>query len=138
MTPNDSSMDSIQKRQTPAPERESDVEKHAGVTEPSKPEDESAVAEPEQPYSTFSKREKKLITFIASLTTLFPPLTGSMYYPIITELAGDLKVSITKINLTITMYLVWFLAIFFYWLLLTHTVTDFPRPCAVFYRQFFR
>ena len=137
MTPNDSSMDSTQKSETPAPKRESDVEKHAGVTEPSKPEDESAVAELEQPYSIFRNREKKLIIFIASLTTLFPPLTSSMYYPIIAELAGDLKVSITKINLTITMYLVWFLAVFRCWLLLTHTVTDFPRPCAVFYRQFF-
>lgn len=99
-------MDSIEKSETPAPERGSDVEKHGGITEPSSPEGESAVAEPEQPYTIFSKHEKILITFIASLTTLFPPLTGTTYYPIITELATDLNVSITKINLTITMYLV--------------------------------
>ncbi|KAH6655376.1 major facilitator superfamily domain-containing protein [Truncatella angustata] len=41
-----------------------------------------------------------------ALTTLLPPLTASIYYPVITELARELNVSITEINLTITVYLI--------------------------------
>lgn len=54
----------------------------------------------------YSQAQKIFIVFIAALTTLIPPLTASIYYPVITQLAGDLHVSITDINLTITTYLV--------------------------------
>lgn len=60
----------------------------------------------EGPFSVFSKAQKRFIVFIAALTTLMPPLTASIYYPVITMLAEDLNVSTTDINLTITTYLV--------------------------------
>jgi hypothetical protein len=58
------------------------------------------------PYSAFSLLQKKFIVFIVALTTLLPPLTASIFYPVITLLARELHVSITDINLTITIYLV--------------------------------
>ncbi|KAK9418972.1 putative Major facilitator superfamily (MFS) profile domain-containing protein [Seiridium unicorne] len=60
----------------------------------------------EAPFSVFSQARKSLILFVAALTTLLPPLTASIYYPVITLLARDLNVSITNINLTITTYLI--------------------------------
>lgn len=70
------------------------------------PEKGPSQAQPDPPFSVFSQAQKILIVFIAALTTLIPPLTASIYYPVITQLAGDLHVSITDINLTITTYLV--------------------------------
>jgi len=58
------------------------------------------------PFSVFSIAQKRLIVLIAAFTTLLPPLTGSMYYPVIPMLARDLHVSVTDINYTITAYLV--------------------------------
>jgi hypothetical protein len=81
-----------------------DTEKDAVTSNISKEEKE--VKEEEEPYSIFTIAEKRFITFIASLTTLLPPFTGSMYYPVITLLAEDLNVSISAVNLTITAYLV--------------------------------
>ena len=88
---------------------ERDVEKDAAMAGSlkSKSEDGENNNEPEPPYSIFSVAEKRFMVLIASLTTLFPPLTSSMYYPVITLLATDLDVSINSINLTITTYLVW-------------------------------
>lgn len=65
-----------------------------------------SLAQPDPPFSVFSQAQKIFIVFIAALTTLIPPLTASIYYPVITQLAGELHVSITDINLTITTYLV--------------------------------
>ncbi|KAI1845232.1 hypothetical protein JX265_005387 [Neoarthrinium moseri] len=61
---------------------------------------------PSPPFSVFSLIQKRLIVFIVALTTLLPPLTASIFYPVITLLARDLNVSVTEINLTITIYLI--------------------------------
>ncbi|KAI1322386.1 major facilitator superfamily domain-containing protein [Xylariaceae sp. FL0255] len=58
------------------------------------------------PYSIFSPAQKRLIVLIVALTTLLPPLTASIFYPVIPLLARELHVSITDINLTITIYLI--------------------------------
>lgn len=62
--------------------------------------------QPEEPFSVFTKAQRRFVIFTAALTTLLPPLTASIYYPVITMLARDLNVSLTDINLTITTYLV--------------------------------
>jgi len=74
----------------------------AGPIHVNQPHDE----QPAPPYSVFSNFQKWLVVFIVALTTLLPPLTASIFYPVITLLADQLGVSITEINLTITIYLV--------------------------------
>lgn len=58
------------------------------------------------PFSVFTPADKRLIVLIVAFTTLLPPLTGSMYYPVIPMLAYDLNVSVNEINYTIMAYLV--------------------------------
>ncbi|KAH8596840.1 major facilitator superfamily domain-containing protein [Bisporella sp. PMI_857] len=64
------------------------------------------IGDPEAIYSIFSIAEKRFITLIAALTTLFPPLTANIYYPVIPLLAKELNVSISAISLTVTVYLI--------------------------------
>lgn len=67
---------------------------------------EDGAAEPEPPFSIFSRREKTFIVVMASLAALFSPLSANIYYPALNVLAKDLNVSNTLINLTVTSYLV--------------------------------
>ncbi len=60
----------------------------------------------EPPFTVFSVREKRFIVIIASLAALFSPLSANIYYPALNTLSADLHVSLSKINLTITTYLV--------------------------------
>lgn len=66
----------------------------------------AGAAEPEPPFSIFSRSEKTFIVIIASLAALFSPLSANIYYPALNILAKDLNVSNSLINLTITSYLV--------------------------------
>lgn len=116
------------------------------VTNPSDavdPEKGPSLAQPDPPFSVFSQAQKIFIVFIAALTILIPPLTASIYYPVITQLAGELHVSITDINLTITTYLVHTPSLLER---LEHFLTDCgnptpkdnPRHCSFVRGQFFR
>lgn len=58
------------------------------------------------PYSTSTKRQKRLIVFLVAFAGMFSPLSSFIYYPAITSLSKDLHVSIELINLTITSYMV--------------------------------
>ena len=60
----------------------------------------------EIPYSAFSSIQKALIAYAASISAMFSGLSSFIYYPAIQALAGSLHTSISKINLTITSYLV--------------------------------
>jgi len=91
--------------------------------------------DPSPPFSIFSLMQKRFIVLIVALTTLLPPLTASIFYPVITLLARELHVSITDINLTITIYLVRIsqaiLSEVKVWpLLLTSFFTGHPRHCS--------
>lgn len=57
-------------------------------------------------YCIHSVGKRKLIVVAASLAGLFSPLSASIYYPALPVIARDLQVSNTKINLSITTYLV--------------------------------
>ena len=67
---------------------------------------ETTETAPDPPYSIFTPRQKKLIVFWAGTAGIFSPLTGSIYYPVLTVLARDYHVSNALINLTVTTYLV--------------------------------
>lgn len=57
-------------------------------------------------YSVFSVNEKRAIVTTGSLAAFFSPLSSSIYFPALDTIAAALGVSITKINLTVTTYLV--------------------------------
>lgn len=57
-------------------------------------------------YSTFTRRQKMFITAMASMASFFSPFTGSVYLPAINTLATDYQTTVSKINLTITTYMI--------------------------------
>jgi hypothetical protein len=61
---------------------------------------------PEPPYSVFSKRQRVVFAYIASLAAFASPVSSSIYYPAMLTLAKDLNTSLTNISLAITTYLV--------------------------------
>lgn len=70
-------------------------------------EDEGKVLPTEQAdYSSFTKWEKRFIVFFATIGAFFSPFTAQIYFPALTEIAKDLHVSNSKINLTMTTYMV--------------------------------
>jgi hypothetical protein len=60
----------------------------------------------EKPYTTFTPWQKRFIILAASTGSFISPLTSNIYFPALNTLASDLHVSISKINLTITTYMV--------------------------------
>lgn len=60
----------------------------------------------EAPYSCFTKPQKRLIIILITFAGLFSPLSSFIYFPAITSLSSSLNVSVEKINLTITSYMV--------------------------------
>lgn len=63
----------------------------------------------EKDYSSFTAWEKRFIVFTATMGAFFSPFTTQIYFPALNTIAKDLKVSSSKINLTITTYMVSFL-----------------------------
>jgi hypothetical protein len=57
-------------------------------------------------FSVFTTNEKRAIVLMGSLAGFFSPLSSSIYFPALDTIASSLQVSITKINLTVTTYLV--------------------------------
>ena len=61
---------------------------------------------PEPPYSTFTNAQKIMITLTVSFLAIISPLSGQIYLPALDQLATDLHVPISYINLTITTFMV--------------------------------
>jgi hypothetical protein len=66
----------------------------------------NAPLQPEQPYSSFTKWQRVLSVYVASLAAFASPISSTIYYPAMLSLAHDLHTSLTNISLTITVYLV--------------------------------
>lgn len=60
----------------------------------------------QEPYSIFTKAQKRLIILAAAIASTFSPLSANIYFPALNSIAQDLKVSPSQINLTITTYMV--------------------------------
>jgi MFS family permease len=58
------------------------------------------------PYSILSKRQKHFIIFLVSFAATFSPLSSFIFFPAIDALARSLHVSVGRINLTITSYMI--------------------------------
>jgi hypothetical protein len=57
-------------------------------------------------YSSFGPWQKRMIVFTATMGAFFSPFTAQIYFPALTSIAKDLHVSNSKINLTMTTYMV--------------------------------
>jgi MFS family permease len=57
-------------------------------------------------YSLFGKLEKRYIVVLVAFAGWFSTLSSFIYYPVIHLIAKDLNVSVNKINLTVTSYMV--------------------------------
>jgi hypothetical protein len=98
--------------------REPDIEKSAAesqdqrsISEEKQESKEPGVLEtvpsgPEPPYSIFSKWERIIYVYIASVAAFSSPVSSTIFYPAMLTLSNDLHVSLTKISLTITVYMV--------------------------------
>lgn len=88
---------------SPTPVVESDPEKQPDPT--TLPPSELSRVETKA-YSSFTTKQKKLIVLTASLAGFFSPLSGSIYYPALNTIADDLGITSSKVNLTVTTYMV--------------------------------
>ena len=68
--------------------------------------DSSVENVPPPPYCTLSEKEKIFTIIIVSMVAFLGPASGDIYYPALGSLARDLDVSESKINFTITSYMV--------------------------------
>lgn len=59
-----------------------------------------------EPYTIFSKRQKRLLTGVLIATMLASPLTATIYLPLLPLLADQFRVSDQAINLTIIIYII--------------------------------
>jgi multidrug resistance protein len=58
------------------------------------------------PHTIFTKTEKRLIVFMASLAGLFSPISANIYFPALNALTAEYHTSSTLINLTVSIYLI--------------------------------
>ncbi|UKZ83217.1 hypothetical protein TrVFT333_011022 [Trichoderma virens FT-333] len=58
------------------------------------------------PYSVFTTWQKRMLALAAASTAFFSPISAQIYLPALTQLSDELDVSSTKINLTITTYMI--------------------------------
>lgn len=61
---------------------------------------------PSAPFSAFPTRAKRIIVVSAASASVFAPLSMQIYLPSLTTLVTDFGVSRTKINLTLSVYMV--------------------------------
>ena len=57
-------------------------------------------------YSVFTVPQKRAIILTGSFVSWFSPMTGSIYFPALNQIARDLDVSSARVNITVTTYLV--------------------------------
>lgn len=68
---------------------------------------DDSVPNPASPlYSILTKRQKVLVLFLVSSTATFSSLSSFIFFPVIDALSQSLRVSVGRINLTITSYMI--------------------------------
>jgi len=63
-------------------------------------------SQPHDPYTIFTKLQKRWIVLLVAFAGMFSPLSSFIYYPAITSIARDLNTTVELINLTITSYMI--------------------------------
>jgi len=67
--------------------------------------DPEAVVLVREPYSLFTRNERRCITAMAAYAASFSTLSSFIYFPALPQLADTLSVSVDAINLTVTTYM---------------------------------
>ncbi|KAL4800764.1 putative MFS transporter [Aspergillus venezuelensis] len=75
-------------------------------TDSSAPGVKAQINENEAPYCILPENEKVFLMLLCSFAAIISPMSSSIYFPAIGTLAEDLHVSVSDINLTVTMYLI--------------------------------
>ncbi|KAK1812798.1 hypothetical protein LTR12_012825 [Friedmanniomyces endolithicus] len=57
-------------------------------------------------YSSFTIAQKRAIIVTGSFAAWFSPMSGSIYYPALNQIAADLHVTSAKVSITVTRYLI--------------------------------
>lgn len=60
----------------------------------------------EPPHTILTEKEKIFTIIMASFAAFISPVSSSIYYPALNSLAHDLNVTVSTMNLTITVYMV--------------------------------
>lgn len=60
----------------------------------------------ETPYTIFTKSQKLGIVLLVAFASVYSPLSSFIYYPALTAVANDLHTTLSKVNLTITSYMI--------------------------------
>lgn len=68
----------------------------------------TAESTPIKDYSSFTTWEKRFIVLTATIAAMFSPFTAQIYFPALNTIAQDLHVTNSKVNLTVTTYMVCF------------------------------
>ncbi|KAK1049791.1 hypothetical protein LTR74_017217 [Friedmanniomyces endolithicus] len=78
-----------------------------------KPEESAPEEKKDQPnivaaeeYSSFTIAQKRAIIATGSFAAWFSPMSGSIYYPALNQIAADLHVTSAKVSITVTTYLI--------------------------------
>ena len=64
------------------------------------------LAEAELPYTIFTKPQKLSIVLLVASASVYSPLSSFIYYPALTAVANDLNTTLSKVNLTMTSYMI--------------------------------
>lgn len=82
-------------------------------TAPSPPKKEESSAldndlspTPTSPYSKFTQPQKRLTVFLITFAATFSPMSSSIFFPAMNALSASLHVSVEKVNVTITSYMI--------------------------------
>lgn len=70
-----------------------------------KPVSDTSAADNE-PFSVYTRNQKRCLVLAASIAAFFSPLSANIYLPALNTLAKQLNVTNTLITLTVTTYLV--------------------------------
>jgi hypothetical protein len=120
------------------PERETETEIAANVSKASDATCVEPVVAPEQPPHTLLKEKQKIFTILmASFAAFISPVSASIYYPALNTLARDLEVTVSTINLTITVYMVVYYYINYCATVKLTVIIDLPRIGTHVHWQFF-
>ncbi|TVY86898.1 Itaconate transport protein, partial [Lachnellula willkommii] len=82
------------------------VTESSTVLQPADPLTRQDTSASQKPYSSYTLWEKRFIVLTATMGGFFSPFTAQIYFPALNTLAKDLHVSSSKINLTITTYMI--------------------------------
>jgi len=84
---------------------EKDPEKNDGQVVQGAPQSQQNAVD-QHDYSVFTVNQKRAIVAAASLASFYSPLSSSIYFPALETIASALGVSTSKVDITVTTYLV--------------------------------